>query len=103
MGVGEETVHRLRAEPGKAQLELRRADAEHYVERPRPLALGSVQPLPVPGQRAGADAACAWRAPARCAVAPPEPGSGRTDGSQSMASARAPAAAACSDRPIAAV
>ena len=49
MGVGEETVHRLRAEPGKAQLELRRADAEHYVERPRPLALGSVQPLPVPG------------------------------------------------------
>ena len=49
MGVGEETAHRLRAEPGKAQLELRRADAEHYVERARPLALGSVQPLPVPG------------------------------------------------------
>ena len=49
MGVGEETAHRLRAEPGKAQLELRRADAEHYVERARPLALGSAQPLPVPG------------------------------------------------------
>ena len=49
MGAGEESVHRLRSEPGKAQLELRRADAEHYVDRSRPLALGSVQPLPVPG------------------------------------------------------
>src|SRR5918997_315771 len=52
MGVGEETAHRLRAEPGKAQLELRRADAEHYVERARPLALGSGQALPVPGHLA---------------------------------------------------
>ncbi len=50
MGVGEETLHRLRSEPGKAQRELRAADAEHYVERPRPLGLGHVQPLPVPGR-----------------------------------------------------
>jgi glyoxylase-like metal-dependent hydrolase (beta-lactamase superfamily II) len=40
---------RLRAEPGAAQRELREADAEHYVARPRPLALGGTQALPVPG------------------------------------------------------
>lgn len=49
LGVGEPTAERLRAEPGVAQRELREADAEHYVERPRPLALGSFQALPVPG------------------------------------------------------
>jgi glyoxylase-like metal-dependent hydrolase (beta-lactamase superfamily II) len=49
LGVGEPTAERLRAEPGAAQRELRDADAEHYVERPAPLALGSFQPLPVPG------------------------------------------------------
>ena len=37
-------------EPGAAQRELRDNDAEHYVERPAPLALGHVQALPVPGQ-----------------------------------------------------
>jgi glyoxylase-like metal-dependent hydrolase (beta-lactamase superfamily II) len=49
LGVGEPTAERLRAEPGAAQRELRDADAEHYVERPAPLSLGSFQPLPVPG------------------------------------------------------
>ena len=49
LGVGESTAERLRAEPGAAQRELRDADAEHYVERPSPLSLGSFQPLPVPG------------------------------------------------------
>ena len=49
LGVGEATALRLRAEPGVAQRELREADAEYYVERPRPLSLGSVQALPVPG------------------------------------------------------
>src|SRR5688500_188664 len=52
LGVGEETAHRLRAEPGTVQRELRGADAEHYVSRPRPLGLGHVQPLPVPGHLA---------------------------------------------------
>lgn len=50
LGVGESTAMRLRAEPGVAQRELRRVDAEHYVRRPRPLSLGSVQSLPVPGK-----------------------------------------------------
>ena len=52
LGVGEETMHRLRAEPGQAQRDLRAADAEHYVSRPRPLGLGPVQALPVPGHLA---------------------------------------------------
>jgi glyoxylase-like metal-dependent hydrolase (beta-lactamase superfamily II) len=50
LGVGESTAMRLRAEPGVAQRELRHADAEHYVRRPRPLSLGSVQSLPAPGK-----------------------------------------------------
>jgi len=49
LGVGELTAERLQREPGAAQRELRDADAEFYVTRPRPLALGSVQALPVPG------------------------------------------------------
>jgi glyoxylase-like metal-dependent hydrolase (beta-lactamase superfamily II) len=49
LGVGESTAIRLRSEPGVAQKELRGADAEHYVERPAPLSLGSFQSLPVPG------------------------------------------------------
>ena len=49
LGVGFSTATRLRAEPGAAQRELRDADAEHYVERPAPLALGAYQELPVPG------------------------------------------------------
>jgi glyoxylase-like metal-dependent hydrolase (beta-lactamase superfamily II) len=50
LGVGEPTLLRLRAEPGAAQRELRDADERHYVDRPRPLALGQVQSLPVPGR-----------------------------------------------------
>ena len=50
LGVGEPTALRLQAEPGAAQRELRDADAEHYVRRPAPLALGQFQSLPVPGK-----------------------------------------------------
>jgi glyoxylase-like metal-dependent hydrolase (beta-lactamase superfamily II) len=50
LGVGEGTALRLRAAPGEAQRELRDADAESYVRRPRPLALGATQALPVPGR-----------------------------------------------------
>jgi glyoxylase-like metal-dependent hydrolase (beta-lactamase superfamily II) len=49
LGVGEMTAERLAREPGAAQRELRDTDARFYVERPRPLSLGSVQALPVPG------------------------------------------------------
>jgi glyoxylase-like metal-dependent hydrolase (beta-lactamase superfamily II) len=49
LGVGEPTAIRLRGEPGVAQKELRDADADYYVERPAPLALGAFQSLPVPG------------------------------------------------------
>ena len=37
-------------EPGAAARELRAFDDEHYVERPRPLGLGHLQALPVPGK-----------------------------------------------------
>src|SRR3954469_8173830 len=50
LGVGSATAERLRAEPGAAQRELRDADSDFYVTRPGPLALGSYQPLPVPGK-----------------------------------------------------
>jgi glyoxylase-like metal-dependent hydrolase (beta-lactamase superfamily II) len=50
LGVGASTAERLAAEPGAAQRELRAFDEQHYVERPRPLALGGVQSLPVPGR-----------------------------------------------------
>jgi glyoxylase-like metal-dependent hydrolase (beta-lactamase superfamily II) len=49
LGCGETTTARLTAEPGAAQRALREFDDEHYVERVRPLALGAVQALPVPG------------------------------------------------------
>lgn len=49
LGVAESTMRRIRERPGEAQRELRDADAENYVERPRPLSLGQVQALPVPG------------------------------------------------------
>lgn len=50
LGVAESTMRRIRERPGEAQRELRDADAENYVERGRPLSLGQVQALPVPGQ-----------------------------------------------------
>jgi glyoxylase-like metal-dependent hydrolase (beta-lactamase superfamily II) len=50
LGCGESTAARLRAEPGAAARELGRFDDEHYVARPAPLQLGSVQALPVPGR-----------------------------------------------------
>jgi glyoxylase-like metal-dependent hydrolase (beta-lactamase superfamily II) len=50
LGMGESTVERLHREPGAAQRELRDHDAELYVSRAGPLALGQVQGLPVPGR-----------------------------------------------------
>ena len=50
LGVADTTAERLRDEPGALQRELRDADAEHYVVRERPLGLGAVQELPVPGR-----------------------------------------------------
>jgi glyoxylase-like metal-dependent hydrolase (beta-lactamase superfamily II) len=50
LGLGQPTVERLRREPGAAQRDLRDHDAEHYVTRAAPLALGQLQGLPVPGR-----------------------------------------------------
>ena len=50
IGCAETTAARLAAEPGAAARELRAFDAEHYVTRDRPLSLGEVQALPVPGK-----------------------------------------------------
>jgi glyoxylase-like metal-dependent hydrolase (beta-lactamase superfamily II) len=49
LGLGEPTVERLHREPGAAQRDLRDHDAQFYVDRTAPLALGQVQTLPVPG------------------------------------------------------
>jgi glyoxylase-like metal-dependent hydrolase (beta-lactamase superfamily II) len=50
LGCAESTSERLRASPGEAQRELRAFDEQLLIERPRPLALGAVQALPVPGR-----------------------------------------------------
>jgi glyoxylase-like metal-dependent hydrolase (beta-lactamase superfamily II) len=50
LGCAASTARRLSAEPGAAQRELRAFDKQFYVERPRPLMLGSIQALDVPGQ-----------------------------------------------------
>jgi glyoxylase-like metal-dependent hydrolase (beta-lactamase superfamily II) len=50
LGCAESSAARLNAEPGAAQRELRRFDEELHIERPRPLSLGSVQALAVPGR-----------------------------------------------------
>jgi glyoxylase-like metal-dependent hydrolase (beta-lactamase superfamily II) len=55
LGVAESTAARLQASPGEAQRELRAFDRDLLIERPRPLALGSVQALPVPGRCAVGD------------------------------------------------
>ncbi len=52
LGCGETTARRLAAEPGMAQRELREFDEEHYVAGRRPLSLGGLQSLPVPGHLA---------------------------------------------------
>jgi glyoxylase-like metal-dependent hydrolase (beta-lactamase superfamily II) len=49
LGCAEPTAERLAGAPGEAQRTLRRFDEELLIERARPLALGSVQALPVPG------------------------------------------------------
>jgi glyoxylase-like metal-dependent hydrolase (beta-lactamase superfamily II) len=49
LGLGESSVERLHREPGAAQRGLRHYDAQFYVTRAAPLALGQVQALPVPG------------------------------------------------------
>jgi glyoxylase-like metal-dependent hydrolase (beta-lactamase superfamily II) len=59
LGCAEATVTRLSGELGDAQRELRAFDQEHYVDGRGPLALGSLQSLPVPGHLeigSGADA-----------------------------------------------
>ena len=50
LGVGEPTALRLHGNPGAAQRELRDSDADFYIERERPLSLGSYETLPVPGK-----------------------------------------------------
>ncbi len=50
MGVDERSAARLTGRIGEPQRRLREFDAEWYVERPAPLALGELQPLPVPGR-----------------------------------------------------
>lgn len=49
LGCAESTAQRLREQPGEAQRELRAFDEQHLIQRPRPLSLGAVQALPVPG------------------------------------------------------
>jgi glyoxylase-like metal-dependent hydrolase (beta-lactamase superfamily II) len=50
LACAESSVARLHAEPGAAQRELRDFDEELYLRRPRPLSLGSIQALVVPGR-----------------------------------------------------
>jgi glyoxylase-like metal-dependent hydrolase (beta-lactamase superfamily II) len=50
LGCAESTAARLADSAGEAQRELRAFDEDLLIERARPLALGSVQPLPVPGR-----------------------------------------------------
>jgi glyoxylase-like metal-dependent hydrolase (beta-lactamase superfamily II) len=50
VGCAETTAARLTGEPGAAARELRAFDSEHYVARDRPLSLGELQALPVPGR-----------------------------------------------------
>jgi glyoxylase-like metal-dependent hydrolase (beta-lactamase superfamily II) len=56
LGCAESSAARLRSEPGAAQRALRDFDEELYLSRPRPLSLGSIQSLAVPGRCAIGDA-----------------------------------------------
>src|SRR5262249_7103859 len=49
LGCAQTTAARMGDSPGAAQRELRAFDEEHFIERDRPLTLGSIQALPVPG------------------------------------------------------
>jgi len=55
LGCAESTAERLQASPGGAQRDLRAFDEDLLIERDRPLALGAVQELPVPGRCAVGD------------------------------------------------
>jgi glyoxylase-like metal-dependent hydrolase (beta-lactamase superfamily II) len=50
LGCAETTAERLRRSPGEAQRALRAFDEELMISRARPLGLGSLQALPVPGR-----------------------------------------------------
>jgi glyoxylase-like metal-dependent hydrolase (beta-lactamase superfamily II) len=50
LGASQSTAERMQANPGEAQRELRAFDEELMITRQAPLALGSVQALPVPGR-----------------------------------------------------
>ncbi len=50
LGCAEGTAARLHARPGEPQRELRSYDEQFLIVRPRPLALGAIQALPVPGR-----------------------------------------------------
>ena len=50
LGCAESTAQRLARSPGEAQRELRAFDEGLLIERDRPLTLGSLQALPVPGR-----------------------------------------------------
>ena len=50
LGCAQSTTERMHAAPGAVQRELRSFDEQYLIERPRPLALGAVQALPVPGR-----------------------------------------------------
>lgn len=50
LGVAETTAARLTGKPGEAARDLRDFDERWYVRRARPLSLGQVQALPVPGK-----------------------------------------------------
>lgn len=50
LGCAQSSASRLAKEPGEAQRALRDFDEELGIDRERPLALGTVQPLPVPGR-----------------------------------------------------
>jgi glyoxylase-like metal-dependent hydrolase (beta-lactamase superfamily II) len=50
LGAAQSTAERMQANPGEAQRELRSFDEELLITRGSPLALGSLQALPVPGR-----------------------------------------------------
>jgi glyoxylase-like metal-dependent hydrolase (beta-lactamase superfamily II) len=50
LGCAASTAQRLSAKPGAAQRDLRAFDEQFYLQRPRPLMLGSIQALAVPGR-----------------------------------------------------